>query len=327
MNKNISYRGRRKRLLLVLPFYLFAVLLLSGLSSCSDDTIDGPSIFTDDDTTPTAFDSWIKTNFTDPYNIRFIYRYVDAETDNSYNVVPPSVDKAQGAAILIKQLWIDAYGEVMGNDFVKQYAPRIYQLIGSNEYNTSGSVVMGLAEGGVKITLFGLNYIDLDNILIDCDDSIPNRSTDPIDLNYKIFETIHHEFCHILTQQKDYSTDFRTISAGNYHTSDWINVDDDAAPVDGFVTNYASSEYNEDFAEVYANYVTKSDTGWNGLLSMAGGWDADGNAQGGAAIILQKLDIVRNYFSSQWGLDIDELRQVVQRRTAEARTMDLHTLN
>lgn len=306
-----------KELLSLLPLYLFA--LLPMLSSCSDDDLDSQSIFTDEETTPTAFDSWIKTNFTDPYNIRFIYRYVDYETDNTYNVVPPDVTKAQAAAKLIKHLWVDAYVEVMDADFIKQYAPRIYQLIGSNEYNTNNSVVMGLAEGGVKVTLFGLNALDPDSVLIDTDSPTPNRSTDPIDLNYKVFETIHHEFCHILTQQKDYSTDFRTISSGDYHTSDWINVGDEEALQAGFVTNYASGEYNEDFAETYAVYVTKSDAGWEALLEAAG--------DTGAATIESKLDIVRNYFSSQWGLDIDQLRTVVQRRTAEARIMDLRTLN
>lgn len=304
-------------------------------SACSDDTIDGPSIFAETDTvasTPEAqaFDRWIKTNLTDPYNIRFIYRYVDAETNNTYNVVPPDFDHAQAAAMLIKHTWIDAYAEVAGDEFVKRYTPRIYQLIGSNEFNSSGSRVMGTAEGGVKITLFGINLFDLDDPLIDVDSPTPNRSENPIDLNYNVFQTIHHEFCHILTQQKNYSTDFRTVSAGNYHTADWINVGDDEAPGMGFTTNYASEEYNEDFAETYANYVTKSDSGWNALIEMAGGYAEDENGelvpQGGAAAILQKLDIVRNYFESQWGIDIDKLRSVVLRRIEEARTMDLHTL-
>lgn len=319
MNINITNRIKLGKALRVLPFCFLALLLAGSMASCSDDTIDGPSIFTNDTTKVTAFDNWIDTSFTKPYNIRFIYKYVDGETDNAYNVVPPDEEKAQGAAQLIKYMWIDAYREVMGADFVRNYAPRIYQLIGSNQYNSNGSETMGLAEGGVKITLFGINYLDLNDILINNDDSVPDRSINPIDANYKILETIHHEFCHILTQQKDYATTFRTISAGNYHTADWINVGDTEAPGLGFVTNYASSEYNEDFAEVYANYVTKSDKGWNGLLRMAG--------EEGSATILSKLELVRSYMRTQWGLDIDKLREVVQRRTAEARLLDLHTLN
>ena len=80
---------------------------------------------------------------------------------------------------------------------------------------------------------------------------------------------MHHEFCHILTQTKNYPTDFQEISAGKYHTSDWINVDDAEAPLEGFVTGYASSEYNEDFAEIYATYVTMTPEGWQKVLDQA----------------------------------------------------------
>lgn len=268
MNINISYKGKAKKVFAHLPLYLFALLLL-GLSSCSDDDITGDSIFTDPTDTPTAFDNWITENYTKPYNIRFLYRYNDAETENSYNVIPADVTKSEAIAILVKNVWLDAYAEVMGEDFVKENAPRIFQLIGSFEYDTSGSVVLGTAEGGVKITLFNVNAVDPNNIFIDQDSPIDNDQTDPIDLNYNYFHTIHHEFCHLLTQKKNYSTDFREISAGEYHTSDWINVENQDAPALGFVSGYASGEYNEDFAETYAAYVTKSDKGWQQLLNMA----------------------------------------------------------
>lgn len=308
-------------------FLSIVAATLLVLSSCGGDDLSPQTIFDNEASASTVFDQWIKTNYTDPYNIRFIYRYTDYETDNSYNVVPASETKSEALAILIKYVWIDAYEEVMGKEFLKQYAPRIFQLIGSNEYSSQGSVVMGTAEGGVKITLFDVNSIDPSSILIDQDSPLPNYSSNPVDLNYRYFHTIHHEFCHILTQKKDYSTDFRAISAGEYHTSDWINVDDEDAPSMGFVTNYASSEYNEDFAEIYATYVTHSDKGWNALLqksiiAQTNGGDASYDYTGYNAIV-QKLDMVRDYFSSQWGFDIDKMREVVLRRSKEAADLKL----
>ncbi len=329
-----------------------AAAALLTVSSCGDDDLSQQSIFGNEETSQSAFDKWIKANYTDPYNIRFVYRYTDYETDNSYNVIPASEKKSEALAILIKYVWVDAYDEVMGNTFLKQYAPRIFQLIGSNEYNSQGSVVMGTAEGGVKITLFDVNSIDPSKILIDQDSPLPNYSSNPVDLNYRYFHTIHHEFCHILTQKKNYSTDFRTVSAGNYHTSDWINVKDEDAPSMGFVTNYASSEYNEDFAEIYATYVTHSDKGWKALLDEAviaktdeNGdtvWMKDNNGNfvytkdengkevrvpsydySGYNAIMQKLDLVKDYFKSQWGFDIDKMREVVLRRSREAADLKL----
>lgn len=73
---------------------------------------------------------------------------------------------------------------------------------------------------------------------------------------------MNHEFCHILTQKKNYSTEFQTVSAGKYQTSGWVNVEDKEAPSMGFVSGYASGEYNEDFAEIFAQYVTHSEAAW-----------------------------------------------------------------
>lgn len=268
MNINKSYKEKAKRWFPLLPLFISGLLSL-GLSSCSDDDLDSQSIFQDDTTAPNAFDKWIETNYTDPYNIRLNYRYNDSETELTYNVIPADYTKSEALAILMKHVWLDAYAEVMGENFVKENAPRVFQLIGSHEYDSNGEVVLGTAEGGVKIFLFNVNAIDPDTIFIDQDSPVDNDQSYPIDMNYNFFHTIHHEFCHILTQKKDYNPDFRNISADSYRTSDWINLDNEDAPALGFVSGYASGEYNEDFAETYAAYVTRSDEGWQALLDMA----------------------------------------------------------
>lgn len=351
---------------------LAAVALLT-FASCSEDDLNSTSIFPEPTESQDVFDKWINANYTDPYNIRFNYLYNDEESDNSYNVIPADYTKSQALAILVKHMWLDAYAEVAGQDFVKTNAPRIFQLIGSHEYNTSGSVVLGTAEGGIKITLFNVNAIDPENIFIDQDSPVDNHQTYPMDMNYNYFHTIHHEFCHILTQKKDYNTDFRTISAGEYHTADWINVDDVDAPALGFVSGYASGEYNEDFAETYSSYVTKTPEAWEKLLNMASKvvldenkdtvWqvstDNNGNTiyhevtvidpetkdtsvvtmpvyatdEEGHRIpkydntyrnkIEQKIAMIKTYFQQQWGIDIDQLREVVLRRGKEAANLKL----
>ena len=68
-------------------------------------------------------------NFTDPYNIRFLYRYNDKETDNYYNVIPADYNKSVALAILVKHVWMDAYTELLGQEFLKTYSPRIQALV------------------------------------------------------------------------------------------------------------------------------------------------------------------------------------------------------
>lgn len=253
-------------------YLMSAVLLISlGLfmGSCSDDEPTGESVFQVVPTTQSDFDKWLYANYTKPYNIKFLYRYNDKETDNTYNVIPADPDKAKALAIMIKHMWIDAYKAVAGEEFIRQYGPKTYQLLGSPEYNTNGSIVLGYAESGVKITLFRVNEIDVDNPFVNLTDPFRAHNAVPLDLNYWYFHTMHHEFFHILTQTKNYSTDYQTLSAGHYHTSDWINVDDADAPKEGFVTGYASGEYNEDIAEMYSTYVTSSDEAWNKIMEAS----------------------------------------------------------
>ena len=163
--------------------FLFGLLALL-VSACSNDDLDKESIFTETtQTESTPLDQWVKTNFTDPYNIRFLYRYNDKETNNYYNVIPADYNKSVALAILLKHVWIDSYTELVGQDFMKTYSPRVYQLIGSAEYNSStGSIVLGTAEGGIKVTLFRVNDIDVDHPVIDSDSPYPNTEAVPIDL-------------------------------------------------------------------------------------------------------------------------------------------------
>lgn len=68
---------------------------------------------------------------------------------------------------MVKHIWLDAYKEVMGDQFMKTYSPRVMQLVGSAAYDSQSSIVMGTAEGGLKVTLYNVNIIDIDNPIID----------------------------------------------------------------------------------------------------------------------------------------------------------------
>ena len=63
-------------------------------------------------------------------------------------------------AIIVKYLWFDAYNEVAGQDFIKTNVPRVITLIGSPAYENTGTMVLGTAEGGYKVTLYMVNNLD-----------------------------------------------------------------------------------------------------------------------------------------------------------------------
>lgn len=287
--------------------WLFMTLVAVAFYACSEEDLDSKSIFDSETVVErNEFDTWLLNNYTAPYNINFKYRFDDKESSKSYNLTPADYNKAVALAIMTKHLWLEAYEELAGPEFIRTYCPKLMHLVGSPAYNSQGSIVLGTAEGGLKITLYNVNNIDLDHLDID-------------ELNYWYFKTMHHEFAHILHQTKNYSTDFNLISASNYQSSSWVNVSDQDALDMGFVSPYASSETQEDFVEIIAIYVTNTEAYWNALVGSA--------SAEGQELINQKLALVKDYMLTTWNIDLDELRNIVQRRSQEILSMDLSTLN
>lgn len=293
-------------------FILMACMALT-VASCSEDELDPNSIF---DTTPPArneFDNWIMKHFITPFNIDLKYRFDDVESDVDYNVTPAIYDNSVALARLVQHLWMESYVEVADSAFLATYCPKLMHFVGSPEYEkTGGSMVLGTAEGGLKITLFNVNGMNLSLQQSDPEAFIAQ-------LNEWYFVTMHHEFAHILHQTKNYSTDFNEITEGSYTGQAWVNKTDEEMRKLGFVSKYASMEVNEDFAETIAHYVVKSEDEWQEILDEAG--------ETGAPLIEQKLEFVTNYLAESWNIDIRQLHEVVQRRQTEVPNLDLHYLN
>ena len=253
-----------------IQYYISALLLVAvasmAMSSFSEDKL-GPTIFPDVDETldPTSYsyqlDKFLKDNYLDKYNLTFLYKLPDISTNMNYNLVPAQYNNAVDLAVLCKHLWFDVYDTIAGPDFLKLYGPRILLMVGSPALNvSSGSETVGLAEGGVKITLFKVNSMNVNNFQM---------------MNDLYFHTMHHEFAHILHQTKTYPSEFNTISVGRYDPTNWTGRGLEVTSL-GFVTTYASSEYREDFAETIACFITYTDEEWNAVLNYAArGWATD----------------------------------------------------
>ncbi len=285
-----------------ITFYILSLLLTSLLWSCGDDDISDSSIFDDDEeeTFSTRFDEWILHNYTYPYNIDFKYRMEDIESSMDYTLVPAQVDKAQKLAKIVKHLWIEAYDEIAGIEFTRTYIPKVIHLIGSAAYEENG-VIVGTAEGGKKVTLYYVNQLQINAKF----------------LNQYYFLTMHHEFAHILHQTKNYSPEFQRISEGEYTGGDWYKMENSTALRKGFIDGYASAEPQEDFAETLAVYITNPADYWNEQIRKAG--------EVGGPILTRKIEYIRDYMLDLWDIDIDRLRDIVQRRTKELDSLDYET--
>jgi substrate import-associated zinc metallohydrolase lipoprotein len=276
--------------------YILALSMIAAmftLGSCNDDNdLDPNSIFNvkTAQAKQNEFDAWLLKNFTNPYNIRLMYRLEDMEADFDYTVAPADFELSQVLAKIVKYAWLEAYDEAAGIDFTRTYVPKIIHFIGSAQYENNGTMILGTAEGGLKLTLNLVNSLQI------------NRDF----LNTYYFRTMHHEFTHILNQTKNYDTDYEKISEGLYVSGDWYLTTDAAARKLGFIRNYSMSAPAEDYADMVSMYVCHTPTEWAAFMTQAG--------TSGAAILDQKLEMIKTYFTNEWNIDLDELRDIVNRR-------------
>ncbi|MBQ3186367.1 MAG: putative zinc-binding metallopeptidase [Alistipes sp.] len=302
-----------------------ALLGISALfCACAEDDLSSESVIKESINAETDFDRWLEDNYRAPFNIRFLYRYEDIETNLNYDLTPARELYARILAKAVRYLWLDLYTEQSDVHFMREHSPRVIMVIGSGAHDpTAGTVTLGTAEGGLKITLYVGNWlenyvtINYNNGVDETDGyTVSIKSVD--DFNYYYLHTIHHEFAHILHQKKEYPQDFNVISKGDY-SAQWTSVSDQEAARLGFITPYASSATHEDFVEVYSNYLSMNDAQWNQRLQMAGSVGADR--------IQRKLAIVKTYMKEVWDIDVEAMRASLARRYNDIEHIDWSNFN
>jgi substrate import-associated zinc metallohydrolase lipoprotein len=200
-------------------------------------------------------------------------------------------------------LWLETYVECKDINFLRQYTPRVIHLIGSGAYNSTNTVTLGTAHSAMMITIYSVNNLS------------PNNPS--VESLREYMRTIFHEFSHILHQKKGYSPDFWRITNNDYVMDDWANAANTLQMANqlGFVSRYARKEPNEDFVEIIARYVVYGPAEWEAVLRAAG--------TAGADKLSQKMDIVRDYLTVSWGIDLDELHRIFENRIGNIDKLDL----
>jgi substrate import-associated zinc metallohydrolase lipoprotein len=294
-------------------FLIYAMALtvsLVYLSSCNNDEISSRSIYdTGGEEEPlNKVGQWILDSFVKPYNIEVMYRWSDYETDMTKDLTPPTEDTVVPFLKVVKKVWMDVYEElasvpaegISGGDVMKPVFPKQLLLIGSEAFNDDGSAVMGAAEGGRKITLTALDLFNPKFMTSLSGGKTQNDYGRALNEDNYI-HTLHHEFCHILNQKKDFPITFQEITSSSY-TAQWTSETRAGARTLGFVSPYAMAAPGEDFAETLSMYIINTPERWNAQFNVAN------NA--GVPLIAQKLGLVRTYMLENWGIDLDVLREL-----------------
>ena len=248
---------------------VLGILCAICLSSCRSeddltDTIFDTNVPVVDSNKATAeFDQWLYDNFVKPYNVEVQYQFNFPASDLSFQLAPADYNRSQLLAHMIRYLFYDVYTKYAGEEFMKQYGPRIFHFIGSTGYNaTTGTEVLGTAAGGVKITLYNVNEMK------PYSEGVQYNADDITVLNERFFHTMHHEFSHILHQTKSYPVTFGQVTSGTYDPMTWQERDSVITHQLGYVTHYGSSATYEDFVETLSCIITDTDVRWmNRIIS------------------------------------------------------------
>jgi substrate import-associated zinc metallohydrolase lipoprotein len=272
-------------------FYCLLTLALLG-TSCSDpyNDVKGSDIdyVTGDNHRPeTELDTWIRSTFTEPYNIQVKYRWDNSELDPYKTLTPPDVSKVHDVMDVVKRVWIDTYNQVAAPEFMKEYTPKQFVLVGSANYNQDGSRTIGTAEGGRKVVLFVVNEFEA------------NDREQVKDLMH----TVEHEFGHILNQTINYQAEFKEVTPGTF--ANWASISVAEARLRGFITPYAMLSPNEDFVEMIATMLIEGQQGYERILSCE-------TSAASRALIRRKEQLVRDYFLEKFGINFTTLQTRVQ---------------
>ncbi|MDN5202376.1 putative zinc-binding metallopeptidase [Fulvivirgaceae bacterium BMA10] len=244
-------------------------------------------------------DRYIEDNFTKKYGMAIRYRFVDRYVDPNERVTPPRLDVVRPMLDFIQKFWIDPYLEVAnGEEFFKNHVPAEIVLLGGFIFNEDGTVTLGTADAGAQITFTNVNSID------------------PDDLDWRALQlqTVYHEFAHTVHQRYKLPTAFETISPNGYSSAgSWFNVPEEEALQRGFVSPYATSSPNEDFAETVAFYLF--DTNFlTDVLTDETNCDTPECAgrNEGRERIRQKLNAISSHYEKVTGVNLQDLREAIQ---------------
>ena len=249
----------------------------------------------------TDLDTYIQTNFIDRYGMAIRYVYSDNYLRPGQSVAPSKLENVIPMLDFIQNFWIDPYLEIGGGeDFFRKHVPAEIVFLGGLIYNDDGTVTLGTADAGARITFTNVNAID------------------PTDISWRglQLQTVYHEFAHTVHQTYKLPDAFEDISPQGYTGGgSWFTLTDEDALQRGFVSPYSTSSPNEDFAETVAFYLFDSDFFDKFIIENNNCQTAACVEENeGKVLITEKINLIKQHYQKVTGVNLDDLRKAVQAR-------------
>jgi substrate import-associated zinc metallohydrolase lipoprotein len=281
----------------ITSIFLVCILILVGCYP--DETLDIPK--TETEPSDDVIDQYITAHFTEPYGIAVRYRFVDRYVDANKRVTAAERKNVIPMLNFLTSYWVEPFLSVPnGKKFFERYVPAEVVFIGSAIYNNDGTIVLGTADAGARITLTQVNLVD----------------TTDIDWMLRQLGTIYHEFAHIVHQNYNLPPNWQQISPTGYTSAgSWFTLSDEDALRRGFVSPYGTSSFNEDFAEFVAFLLFDKDfynTYINDEQNCVTEDCTERNA--GRAKLRQKYNAILTHYQAHTGVDLLSVREIVQEK-------------
>ncbi|MEQ8335952.1 MAG: putative zinc-binding metallopeptidase [Cyclobacteriaceae bacterium] len=279
------------------------ILMLAGLaliiSSCFPTEELNVPVKQVDDGNLTDLDIYINNNFLEEFNVAIRYKYEDRFVDPNEKAIPPRLSAVMPMLDFVQEYWIDPYLEVNnGEEFFRTHVPAEIVFLGGPIYNVDGTLTLGTADAGARITFTDVNSVDPED-------------EDWRDLQLNV---VYHEFSHIVHQRYKLPSGFETISPNGYSgPGSWYTLTDEEALLRGFVTPYATLNPNEDFAETVAFYLFDSEFAEKFTIAETNCQSNDcENRNIGRSLIRQKVSAISNHYEKVTGINLESLRNIIQ---------------
>ncbi len=279
--------------------YIIPVLILI-LSSCyPEENLNVPVNDTQIEIV-TELDQYIDDHFTTEYGMAIRYKFVDRYVSSLQRVTAPRLESVRPMLDFVEEFWINPYLEVEnGEDFFKKHVPPEIIFLGGLIYLGDGLQVLGTADAGARITFTNVNAID------------------PTDEEWRDqqLNTVYHEFAHTVHQLYKLPTAFETISPEGYTgAGSWFVLTDEEALERGFVSPYATSNPNEDFAETVSFFLFYSDFYGHFVDQEDCETTICETRNQGRDMIRTKISSITSHYEKVTGVDLEELRAAIQSR-------------
>lgn len=303
-------------------FYIFC--LSFWLMSCSDDESTN---YVSESIEPSVdeINVYFQENFQDKYGSAVRWQWIDKYVDINYIVAPAMRKVLIPTGEMIRRFWIEPFilESKKSGEFIRKHFPPEIVCVGSELRNADGTRTLGYADAGVRITLTELNYFDLSNK----------------EWVIQQLHTMHHEFSHIIHQTYKMPNGFNKITENNYTGQAWKDIYANAqneligkgiespkeAEVDsvaqnmaiqrGMLTPYGTSSEFEDFAEVVSLYLLTDPVVFNQTYILS---DPKRTfLDEGKVNIDKKLALVKEYYMSNFSIDLTHLREIILQRLNE----------